>query len=114
MSALWLAQRDEFGRAACAYCRFLFKKGNLTADHVIPRVLGGGEGANIVLACFECNNRKGGLDLETFTKWLGGRQGRAYLATKRSDPALAPDTTQSPVSTPDWPHGRDDYEGEDR
>lgn len=29
-----------------------------TRDHYIPRSKGGGDGKNIVLACYQCNSRK--------------------------------------------------------
>lgn len=52
---------------ACVYCGDMDK---LSVDHIIARVLGGGDdGANLVLACRSCNSSKGDLDLlEWFEK----------------------------------------------
>jgi len=45
----------------CAYCG---SKENLSIDHLIPRIAGGGEkGDNAVWACRSCNSSKGGRDL---------------------------------------------------
>lgn len=38
-----------------------------TEDHKVPRCDGGGdELTNLLLACFDCNNRRGNQSLETF------------------------------------------------
>lgn len=49
--------RDAYGkRCACVYCG----GPNQTADHVMPRALGGGHRlGNLVPACRKCNGRKG-------------------------------------------------------
>lgn len=48
--------RDRF---RCQYCGEQFVRGELTFDHVIPRVDGGGTSwTNIVAACSPCNARK--------------------------------------------------------
>jgi HNH endonuclease len=53
---------------ACAYCGDLDR---LSVDHIIARVVGGGDdGANLVLACRSCNSSKGDLDL---LEWLEKR-----------------------------------------
>jgi 5-methylcytosine-specific restriction endonuclease McrA len=45
----------------CQYCGNSFLKSNLTLDHVMPVVQGGGKSwENIVTACKPCNQRKGG------------------------------------------------------
>jgi 5-methylcytosine-specific restriction endonuclease McrA len=50
--------RDQ-GR--CQYCKVFCTRKEATYDHVIPRALGGQTNwTNIVIACFTCNQRKGG------------------------------------------------------
>ena len=50
--------RDHF---QCQYCAETFDLNRLTLDHVIPSVQGGQkEWKNIVTACMECNQKKGG------------------------------------------------------
>lgn len=45
----------------CQYCGNRFLKSQLTLDHVIPVVQGGGKSwENIVTACKPCNQKKGG------------------------------------------------------
>ena len=49
--------RDHF---CCQYCRGKFTRGELTFDHVVPRVEGGQTcWSNIVAACEPCNTKKG-------------------------------------------------------
>ena len=51
--------RDQY---TCQYCGR--RGGDLTIDHVNPRVLGGGHSwDNLVTACKTCNHRKGGKTL---------------------------------------------------
>jgi 5-methylcytosine-specific restriction endonuclease McrA len=50
--------RDQY---LCQYCGNKFPKTQLTLDHVLPVVQGGGKSwENIVTACKPCNQRKGG------------------------------------------------------
>jgi 5-methylcytosine-specific restriction endonuclease McrA len=50
--------RDNY---TCQYCGRKPPKDDLTIDHVVPRSLGGrSEWENVVLACTDCNTRKGG------------------------------------------------------
>ena len=50
--------RDQY---VCQYCGHKFPKTQLTLDHVLPVVQGGGKSwENIVTACKPCNQRKGG------------------------------------------------------
>jgi len=50
--------RDKF---TCQYCGESFKNLDLTLDHVIPLNRGGNsDWENIVTACRNCNNKKGG------------------------------------------------------
>ncbi len=45
----------------CMYCGFRFSDSELTRDHIVPRVQGGGDyWSNVVAACQRCNHRKGG------------------------------------------------------
>ena len=44
----------------CAYCLKIMLQNEITNDHVVPRSKGGTKSlANIVLACFDCNQLKG-------------------------------------------------------
>lgn len=46
----------------CQYCGREFSSGDLTIDHIIPKVQGGAnEWTNVVACCRSCNIRKGGL-----------------------------------------------------
>ncbi|GAB4344098.1 MAG: HNH endonuclease [Candidatus Abyssubacteria bacterium] len=50
----------ERDKNTCQYCGKKFKKTELTLDHVVPRSLGGrSTWENMVLACVQCNVRKG-------------------------------------------------------
>jgi 5-methylcytosine-specific restriction endonuclease McrA len=56
-----LTRRDAFlrDRYRCQYCGL--ESRNLTLDHVVPRVRGGGHHwTNVVAACKRCNHRKAG------------------------------------------------------
>lgn len=56
------SRRNIFERDAnvCQYCGKKFERGELTLDHIVPRSRGGtGTWENIVLACLDCNIRKG-------------------------------------------------------
>lgn len=53
-----LFRRD---RMTCAYCGGVFRAGELTRDHIVPRSQGGADRwMNVVSACRACNVRKGG------------------------------------------------------
>ena len=50
---------------ACYYCG---DEGRLSVDHLIPRLMGGGdESDNLIWACRSCNSSKGGRDM---LKWM--------------------------------------------
>jgi 5-methylcytosine-specific restriction endonuclease McrA len=50
----------ERDKCVCQYCGRQFPKAQLTIDHVLPQSRGGGDTwENLVLACLECNIRKG-------------------------------------------------------
>ena len=58
-----LTRRNLFSRDKnrCQYCGNRFSATDLTLDHVIPRVQGGGNAwSNLVCACMKCNTKKGG------------------------------------------------------
>lgn len=62
----------------CAYCgRDLTTEEKWHADHVVPRIQGGGTKGNLVPACVSCNRRKGGRDPDSFRQYTKQR------ATKR-------------------------------
>jgi 5-methylcytosine-specific restriction endonuclease McrA len=45
----------------CQYCGQRFSSSDLTLDHIVPRVQGGGNSwINLVCACLRCNTKKGG------------------------------------------------------
>lgn len=48
-------------KGRCQYCSIRVPRHKATFDHVVPRVQKGGTNwENIVLACFDCNHKKGG------------------------------------------------------
>ncbi len=58
-----LNRRNLYARDAskCQYCGRSFPTRELTLDHVVPRVQGGGHTwTNLVCACVRCNAKKGG------------------------------------------------------
>ncbi len=58
-----LTRRNLFSRDKnkCQYCGKRFSATDLTLDHVVPRVQGGGNSwSNLVCACMRCNTKKGG------------------------------------------------------
>jgi 5-methylcytosine-specific restriction endonuclease McrA len=59
-------ERDEY---RCVYCGERFDVGELTVDHVQPRMRGGDRSSgNLVTACNACNVRKGGTRLADFLR----------------------------------------------
>lgn len=58
LSNALLFRRDGY---RCMYCGLEFRVGDLTRDHIKPRVQGGGDRwTNVVSACRRCNHFKGG------------------------------------------------------
>ncbi len=58
-SRINVATRDDF---RCQYCSGRFPLKKLTYDHVVPRCRGGKTSwENIVMACYDCNGKKGKL-----------------------------------------------------
>jgi hypothetical protein len=69
----------------CWYCGFTFSDGDraCTVDHVLPRSRGGTNVlANLRLACFYCNNRRGRMPAGVFehSESLAARRRQAYRA----------------------------------
>ena len=62
----------------CQYCGT--GKGPMTVDHIVPRMMGGGDTwDNLVCACFRCNNRKGNRTPEAAGMRLLKRPSRPSL-----------------------------------
>ncbi|MBT4530171.1 MAG: HNH endonuclease [Phycisphaerae bacterium] len=58
-----LSRRNLYARDTnkCQYCGKRFSASDLTLDHIVPRVQGGGNSwKNLVCACLRCNTKKGG------------------------------------------------------
>lgn len=56
----------------CAYCGAELTLASMTADHVMPKARGGGNGlANLLPACHECNRDKGQQTLEQWRRRIG-------------------------------------------
>ncbi|MBC8309515.1 MAG: HNH endonuclease [Phycisphaerales bacterium] len=58
-----LTRRNLYARDKnnCQYCGKRFSASDLTLDHIVPRVQGGGNSwVNLVCACLRCNTKKGG------------------------------------------------------
>lgn len=61
---------EEFYGMHCAYCTIDCSK-RPTIDHIIPRSKGGNNKLeNLVIACFECNNKKGGKSPKNFRRLM--------------------------------------------
>ena len=76
-----LTRRNLYARDKnrCQYCGKRFSASDLTLDHVVPRVQGGGNAwSNLVCACLRCNTKKGGRT---------PRQARMHLIRKPFKPA---------------------------
>ncbi|HET9426375.1 MAG TPA: HNH endonuclease [Gemmatimonadaceae bacterium] len=59
-------ERDDF---RCVYCGKRFAAGELSVDHVEPRVRGGDQSTgNLVTACRGCNNLKGHRRVSEFLR----------------------------------------------
>jgi 5-methylcytosine-specific restriction endonuclease McrA len=88
------ARRNRSSGTTCFYCGVAFSEDDpsraRTADHRVPRAGGGHDGlANLVFACFACNQAKADrLESDFLTSpWLEERR-----ATLRSRQAEQPDT----------------------
>jgi len=59
----------------CAYCQGLSKDPILEVEHVMPRTLGGSNRvANLVIACWTCNNDKGSLHPANWQSVCAGKK----------------------------------------
>ncbi|MFT4705938.1 MAG: 5-methylcytosine-specific restriction endonuclease McrA [Bradymonadia bacterium] len=77
-------------RGRCQYCRQAVPRHKATFDHVVPRVQGGGaDWNNIVMACVQCNHRKGGRT---------PKEARMRLHTVPRQPDWLPDAFRLTVS----------------
>lgn len=97
MRARWRARRvaahNRARATTCFYCGVPFSgigqgPDHRTVDHRIPKSRGGSDGlANLVFACYRCNQRKRDRDEDTFvtSEWLAQR--RAEVAARRSEQA---------------------------
>lgn len=55
----------------CCYCGDKFEKSQLEPDHVVPKIKGGNDSKdNLVAACISCNGKKSDKDLLYFIKTL--------------------------------------------
>lgn len=62
------------GGDVCVYCGA--EGGEMTVDHVVPRVLGGSSAStNLVCACRVCNVTKGDWELDLFAERLRRERG---------------------------------------
>jgi 5-methylcytosine-specific restriction endonuclease McrA len=91
------ARRNRSAGTTCFYCGAAFDDTApdrvRTADHRVPRAAGGHDGlANLVFACFACNQAKADRPEADFigSAWLTTR--RLHVATLRSRQAEQPDT----------------------
>lgn len=65
--------KNELGKGKCHYCGRRFHPRELTMDHVVPVVRGGGSThSNVVPACKDCNNRKKNLLPSEWEDYLRG------------------------------------------
>lgn len=111
---LFALKAGEDGMAPCAYCPYRYTFRHMSADHVIPRALGGRGTKNYVLACNPCNNTKGHATEETFRTWLETHEGREWLALGPNRPVhggFRPKSQmmgESHPTSPPYPAGKDD------
>lgn len=56
----------------CAYCLSKIKRGDVTADHIKPKALGGTDAKNIAAACAFCNKAKGKVPVQKFKRMING------------------------------------------
>jgi 5-methylcytosine-specific restriction endonuclease McrA len=57
-------------KGVCRYCKRPVPFEDATIDHVVPRSRGGATKGNIVMACWQCNNRKGDMPADQFVAML--------------------------------------------
>lgn len=55
----------------CHYCGVQNKRKDMTVDHKTPLSKGGkNTGSNYVLACFDCNQKKGDMDYDEYMEMI--------------------------------------------
>lgn len=65
----WVEQQIGAGCVLCPYCRAPVDYVNFTVDHQTPCARGGGlDFDNLEVICADCNNAKGNLTADEFTK----------------------------------------------
>jgi hypothetical protein len=78
-NALRLAFKIHKGR--CFYCKTPISDDQLTIDHVEPKAAGGSKQLhNLVIACTECNRKKGANPIEIYDEHAGREWLSALLA----------------------------------
>jgi 5-methylcytosine-specific restriction endonuclease McrA len=88
-------------KGRCQYCGHRVPKSDFTFDHVVPRKLGGQTTwKNVVIACFECNQRKADRTPE---------QAKMWLRTQPVKPKSLPGTSPVVKWTSDMPSKWKDY-----
>lgn len=74
--------------APCVYCHWAQPVQLLTLDHIVPRSMEGtSHWSNMVLACRECNVKKGSLRIEEFLEGPAFRNGadpRDYAGVRKT------------------------------
>lgn len=68
----------------CHYrCGATLTRDTATLDHITPTVRGGGnESANLVLACYDCNQRRGSMSYMGFLRLIGQAPQDATLTSE--------------------------------
>ena len=57
----------EKTNGCCLYCKKELKFGQMSVDHIVPKVLGGDNSINnLALACKNCNHEKNNLTIEVY------------------------------------------------
>lgn len=77
----YLAARREVLARARGYCLYCgVRRRHLTADHLVPRSLGGSDRAeNLAPACAPCNSLRGAWSIEVFFELLLAERGPEAL-----------------------------------
>ncbi len=85
LTNLWLRFQK-----VCCHCRKEIPRAEASRDHVIPKSLGGTrDPENIILACRECNSKRGNRPIDPKTLEIVGRHGHAKRAKPISAKVLA-------------------------
>ena len=63
----------------CIYCGKDVAKEEMTLDHIVPKKGHGGKNCdNLILACSDCNSRKGAMTAREFRALMGMKQRKGY------------------------------------